>query len=198
MWKSEIETLDAKKTQQIKFFIANRQLSYNEVIQGWKNDAAFRDFYVSLLVQAPFQAFFWESPAVTWASINQPYEFVLVDSPSLSTVKPNASPFAKYLEPKNDNASVIVFENLGKDAVLIVPRELTNQTAYTHFAAFVRNAPSVQVYELFQKLGETLEARLGGQALWVSTSGLGVYWLHVRLDSRPKYYSFQPYKSAFS
>ena len=30
--------------------------------------------------------------------------------------------------------------------------------------------------------------------VWTSTSGLGVYWLHVRLDSRPKYYQHQPFK----
>ena len=30
--------------------------------------------------------------------------------------------------------------------------------------------------------------------LWLSTAGLGVYWLHLRLDTRPKYYSFQPYR----
>jgi len=30
---------------------------------------------------------------------------------------------------------------------------------------------------------------------WLSTSGLGVGWLHVRLDSRPKYYTYEPYKS---
>jgi hypothetical protein len=31
--------------------------------------------------------------------------------------------------------------------------------------------------------------------MWVSTSGLGVYWLYIRLDSFPKYYNFQPYKT---
>ena len=29
--------------------------------------------------------------------------------------------------------------------------------------------------------------------VWLSTSGLGVYWLHVRLDSRPKYYQFKEF-----
>jgi len=27
-----------------------------------------------------------------------------------------------------------------------------------------------------------------------STAGAGVSWLHVRLDDRPKYYGFKPYK----
>ena len=28
---------------------------------------------------------------------------------------------------------------------------------------------------------------------WVSTAGGGVAWLHVRLDSAPKYYTHRPY-----
>jgi hypothetical protein len=31
--------------------------------------------------------------------------------------------------------------------------------------------------------------------MWLSTSGLGVAWLHIRLDSTPKYYQHQPYTS---
>ncbi|WP_391540805.1 DUF6940 family protein [Halomicronema hongdechloris] len=29
---------------------------------------------------------------------------------------------------------------------------------------------------------------------WVNASGLGVAWLHVRLDTRPKYYQHEPYR----
>jgi hypothetical protein len=194
MWKSEIEIVDLRKTQRVKIFLEDKQLTYKEIIQGWKDNAMFRDFYISLLIESPFQSFFWESTAVTRASVHQPYEFVLVDSPQLWMVKPNSSPFANYLEATKDDASVVVFENLGKDAVLVVPRKHTNQTAYTHFAAFIRNAPNAQHHELFQRIGEALEERLSDQPLWVSTSGLGVYWLHIRLDFRPKYYSYLPYK----
>ena len=35
--------------------------------------------------------------------------------------------------------------------------------------------------------------RLGGKPVWLSTAGLGVGWLHVRLDDRPKYYRHAPY-----
>jgi len=30
----------------------------------------------------------------------------------------------------------------------------------------------------------------------LSTAGMGVYWLHVRLDTRPKYYQHTPYRDA--
>ena len=31
--------------------------------------------------------------------------------------------------------------------------------------------------------------------LWLSTNGLGVAWLHARIDARPKYYSHRPYRA---
>ena len=30
--------------------------------------------------------------------------------------------------------------------------------------------------------------------VWVSTNGDGVAWLHVRIDERPKYYAYAPYR----
>jgi len=34
-----------------------------------------------------------------------------------------------------------------------------------------------------------------GNPRWLSTSGLGVSYLHVRIDKRPKYYSFDEYRN---
>ena len=48
--------------------------------------------------------------------------------------------------------------------------------------------------ELWAAVGVAVKEALGEQPLWVSTSGLGVYWLHVRLDSSPKYFQHTPYK----
>ena len=76
----------------------------------------------------------------------------------------------------------------------------TNLDAYAHLANFVRQAPSAQVAQLLQTVGASMIERLEqvdkGTAVYLSTSGLGVYWLHVRLDSRPKYYTFRQYKQA--
>ena len=34
------------------------------------------------------------------------------------------------------------------------------------------------------------------QPRWLSTAGMGIPWVHVRIDSYPKYYRFPPYKVA--
>ena len=43
-------------------------------------------------------------------------------------------------------------------------------------------------------LARELLARIDYRTLWLSTSGLGVAWLHLRLDHEPKYYQYAPYR----
>jgi hypothetical protein len=78
--------------------------------------------------------------------------------------------------------------------MLVVPRPLAEASAYTHVARFFRFAPRAQQDELLRVLGTVVPTMLSDRPLWLSTAGLGVAWLHVRLDSRPKYYRFDRYR----
>ena len=91
---------------------------------------------------------------------------------------------------------MLVFANLGGDAIMIVPRLKTIESAYGHLAAFVREAPEAQRHTLWQVVGEAMTKRVGYRPVWLSTAGGGVSWLHVRLDDRPKYYGFGPYRQS--
>jgi hypothetical protein len=54
-----------------------------------------------------------------------------------------------------------------------------------------------QKERFWQKVGEKMEESLlsaNNAPRWLSTSGLGVSYLHVRIDNRPKYYSFDEYR----
>jgi hypothetical protein len=88
---------------------------------------------------------------------------------------------------------------LRSDATMVSPCEAagTSLDTYTHLAAFLRGAPQEQIDTLWQTVGSAVAAELidrGNSPLWVSTAGGGVAWLHVRLDSRPKYYKHAPYR----
>ena len=89
---------------------------------------------------------------------------------------------------------VVTFPNLGGDAIMVVPCPRAADSVYGHLASFVRNAAESQVHSLWQSVGEAMRKRLSEKAVWLSTAGLGVSWLHVRLDSRPKYYGYAPFK----
>ena len=100
----------------------------------------------------------------------------------------------RYLDDMGLWRSDKAFANHGHDATLIAPCPRVSLSAYPHLAAFIREAPERQRHALWQGVGKALERRLDGRPLWLSTAGLGVYWLHLRLDSHPKYYSFQAYR----
>jgi hypothetical protein len=204
MWKSHIESLDSdtcyrtafsrQRIQQVSISADGKQISYAEAIDLWQHGETFRTFFNSLLADAPFPAFFWETPAVNQLTVKRPFEFVLVDSPQLAKVGSNSSAFASHFAAASDGKAVVTFPNLRQDALLVVPCPQGPPSAYSHLAAFVRQAPESQQHCLWQTVGLTLQQQLQQQPIWLSTSGLGVYWLHVRLDSYTKYYSFQPYR----
>lgn len=167
----------------------HRALSFSEVIDLLATNPAFIDFFNSVLQSSKFSAYFFELPPVTVDSVQNDFEFVLVNSSALARVKPDWSAFAD----KFKSGDVASFDNLGKDARLVSPRPLSNSSNYAHLAVFLQNAPEEQKRELWACVANELKRSIGKQPIWLSTSGLGVYWLHVRICKSPKYYSYKPY-----
>jgi hypothetical protein len=128
---------------------------------------------------------------MTAATPDRPFEFVVSDEPGLIG-RVDAEAFAEHFP--GAAGGVVSFANLGGDAVLVVPCPGGSESAYGHLAAFVRHAPDEQRHALWAAVGRALAARLGAKPVWVSTAGMGVPWLHVRLDDRPKYYRHAPYR----
>ncbi|SDJ91987.1 hypothetical protein SAMN05421823_101423 [Catalinimonas alkaloidigena] len=169
-----------------------RPLTFAEVLNHWETSEAFRAYYLELLADAPFEAFYWEHPGLLTRYLGKPYEFVLLRSASLATRPADAEAFAEFFDT---SALVVDFENLGKNARLIAPTPRTDADHYKFLASFVRHAPKAQQHALFQRIGHRVNAAVNAShTLWLNTAGMGVIWLHVRLDSRPKYYKTQVYK----
>jgi len=191
MWTSHVHKIDERI---IKTTLSDRSgdLSFGAVVELWRDSAEFREYFIKLISGSSFDAFFWETPPVTEETVSRPFEFVLVQSSSLSRLSPDPSPFNSHFSAHPSEA-VLTFPNLGGDALLIVPAPLADATCYTHLAAFIRNAPRSQVDALWCNVGHAMEQRISSRPIWLSTAGMGVSWLHLRLDSRPKYYRHEPY-----
>jgi len=188
--RTKAEVLQDGHIQQYQILDDERVLTSAQILQKWQSDNSFRTFFIGLLADAPFAAYFWETPPITQATLARPFEFVLVDAPSLANAPAERYAFANHFTSE----SVVDFPNLGKDAHLVVPCPQKPGDAFSHLAAFSRRAPLDQQHQFWQRVGSAVTNHLSERPLWVSTSGLGVYWLHVRLDSRPKYYTFRPYR----
>ncbi|MGB1251266.1 MAG: DUF6940 family protein [Candidatus Promineifilaceae bacterium] len=183
--------------RKVKLFDGATQLSfrafYQQLLAG---DQAGRTWLTSQLVACPFDGFFWETPSVTLATVDDPFEFVMINGAALSRLAQNANPFRQQFAAQSQ-LDVIRFANLGGDAQLVVPQPRASQTNYTHLGAFLRSAPAEQVDLFWQTLSEAFWQRLSAKPVWVSTAGLGVSWVHLRLDNRPKYYRHAPYRNDF-
>jgi hypothetical protein len=195
MWDCSPQPLQGGSANRLAPRRDGLHVPYRDVLRYWREDEGFRSFSISLLANASFRAFRWETPPVTTSTLTRDFEFVLLDAPSLDRA-PDTQAFAGQIRSAGTDRSAIAFPNLGNDAVLVVPCPAGPAPAYVHLAAFVRQAPKAQVHDLWRVVGEAMEARLGTDPIWLSTAGMGVSWLHVRLDSRPKYYGFTPYREA--
>lgn len=62
-------------------------------------------------------------------------------------------------------------------------------------AKFLKYGEQKQINEVFKRVGESILEEIESQKMiWLNTAGLGVIWLHVRMDIRPKYYKTKRYK----
>ena len=174
----------------------DQALSYAAVVDLWQNDSPFQDYFTSLLADSPFDGFRWETPSLTNETTNRPFEFVLVNTPGFARRRSDRKTYSEYFTETETDYGVISFPNIRKDATLVVPSPRGNDDDYDHLAAFVRGAPKAQVSSLWCVLGRAVESCLSAKPLWVSTAGGGVAWLHVRIDSRPKYYSYAEHKTS--
>lgn len=191
MWAISTEPLP--KASGLRGFVnhGDQGATFEQVIRAWREDREFRTQFNAALAAAPYSAFRWETPALSRDTQGRLFEFVLLDSPGLAS-RPDAAAFADFFPAARDG--VTIFPNLSGDAVLIVPCPVGKHSAYGHLAAFVRGAPPEQRDALWQAVGQTLIERISTTPLWLSTAGAGVSWLHVRLDQRPKYYGYEPYR----
>lgn len=191
MWQADPITQTPNTTLQFQINEQGEPLSFAQVIQLWQNSAPFRNYFNTLLAEISFEAYYWEVAPMTQTQTYLPFEFVVINSSPLRHIIPDQSAFQEYFAA---GKTVVDFLNLGKDAHLLVPTPIGDANCYAHLAQFVRHAPAAQQDEFWKRVGELYGAGLNEQPLWLSTAGLGVSWLHLRLDSRPKYYRNEGYK----
>jgi hypothetical protein len=168
-------------------------MSFRRMLERLSSDDDFADWFSDTLASFEADACYWEMPPLSANTIDKDAEFVLIDAPSLARRAAEPGAFASYFR-STPGENVVVFANLGGDATLVAPCPCAPNATYPHLAAFLRRATADQVRALWRATAGTVLAQLGSTPIWLSTAGDGIAWLHVRLDSRPKYYCYGPYK----
>ncbi len=171
---------------------AGMELDYRKVLDLWERDQDFVDFYLSIFKKCGFDSYIWETPPVSTNLIDRPFEFVLLNTPRASQ-KPHLETYSQYFDISTTNNGIVTFPNLGHDAILIVPSPYRKDANYSGLAEFFREAPIDQQRTLWKVSARQVKIQLSENPTWVSVAGGGISWLHIRLDSIPKYYRYMPY-----
>lgn len=174
------------------------------------------DSFTAVIRNSNYSGVFFETKGCTTAtSRTKHFEFVLVDTPylkSFAEMNASANVFGEYFRDAG-SAGAVAFSNLGGTSRLIAPvppegadecahdPSCSKLIAYSHLAAFCRQGSPEQVRQVWKLAVGEFDAKLkaneaagDGKLVWFSTSGTGVPWLHLRLDRRPKYYTYRPFK----
>jgi hypothetical protein len=194
MFDATIDTIERGRATKYRITRDGVAATYSVVLDLWSRDTAFRSYFNTLLADAPFSAFRWETPALTKSTATQPFEFVLLNSPGFTSRQTDANTYYEYFTDDASDHGIVTFANLRGDATLVIPSPRTADDVYGHLAAFVRRAPESQLDAFWRIIGTTVKSKVTDSPIWLSTAGGGVAWLHVRLDSKPKYYGYSQYK----
>lgn len=177
-----------KNTIQCNVYVNHKNISFNNAMNYLQHNKKFRNKFINVLKNTQFDAYFLEI-----APSNKPFEFTLVNAPILKNIQPDRNPFKNKLN-KCKNKNIISFMNLSKTSKLIVPCPISNEKAYTHIANFIKYAPKKQIHLFLKQIPIQVKLfKKKYKIVWVNTHGLGVHWIHLRIDSKPKYYKTQKY-----
>jgi hypothetical protein len=167
-------------------------VSFARVLRLWRHDTDFREFFSAALAEAPFATFTWETPALSFDTAEQDFECALMNAPYLDKpATPDA--FRDYFEA---GKAMVSFANPRGDSTLVAPNPPApgiDEAPFASIGPFLRAAPRRLTNALWRATAAAAEQAVSGKPIWISTSGAGVAWLHVRLDSSPKYYRYAPY-----
>lgn len=171
-------------------------LTFFQVLTLWVQDQDFRKFYWQTLIKHGGNGCFWEHPRLTKISANEPYKCVITRTESFTRFAASPDRFRAKMKV---GTSVSAFLNLGRDGLLIIPNESQDDASVNcrDLIAFCSSAPEEWLHEFWERVGKEALKILAENSprQFLSTHGFGVLWLHVRLEERPKYYHYRPFKN---
>jgi hypothetical protein len=134
--------------------------------------------------------FLWRTSVLS-RDADLPYkEEFTEDKRLLSHTRQDLRTFKEHFTKKENQGerNAVAFPNLSGDTILVVPVPRSGKQ-FTNFFYFMKNASKVQQSELWKVVAREARKMLKkNENVWISSHGLGIDYLHIRVCSHPKYY----------
>lgn len=179
-----------------------QEMGVRDFVNRLTDHENFREFLTLTLKKSYLMSFFFECSPISRKLYKQnaPFSFYLIDAPELENVIPDNRAFDMY-EKCDDETGAISTVSKSKDAVLVIPcpRMIDDENSadygddrwYGTLRQFVDNSDAFSYDSLWYTVGKKLVSLLKKyrkRTLYLNTHGTAVPWLHIRIDSKPKYY----------
>ena len=154
----------------------------------------FQNDLKQCVIDSNFKSIFIEFPCLT--NLMEKFEFVIINAVQMENIIPNSSSFKIN---HNNNNNIIITKSLSMDTTLIIPN-INSKNNYADIYNFLDpNNNNLVDIDIISKFWENTASQIilelnSKKKIWISTSGLAVHWLHLRISESPKYYNHEPYK----
>lgn len=98
------------KTYKFTVTLNSQEITFKEVTQLLKESEEFRSELTKQLIEVPFEGFYWEVKPITLNTLNEPFEFVTVNSRRFALITAKKESFVQYFKENKD----VICKNLKK------------------------------------------------------------------------------------
>ena len=134
-------------------------------------------------IKFPDIPFMWKCKPISNLDDKFMYQFHKAKFPQ----EQDLNSFSKYFKNYKNSKKIVSFPNLSKSTQLVVPYPNENKN-YSHLQLFLQNASKQQQQNLWKKIAEVFIKEFNdNNKLYLSTHGLGINYLHIRIKGSPDY-----------
>jgi len=175
-------------------FTRNKKpLTWKEFISESKAKSLSLVLQIQEAISRPnLEKIYFNCPPLTSDDLDNPVEFAILDAPLRSSTD------VESFKDKFVGKSVVTsFNNFNADSLMVcpIPEEGQDVDIYSSLAPFIRSAPIKQQIAFWARVAKDLDTLISERTVWMNTAGDNVSFLHLRLDSKPKYYHYEKYEN---
>ena len=155
--------------------------TWDEVLKKWEKG------YIPSIPFSVSKPFTWKTSCIDKEQKNFYLEEFKEDK-RLKNLKQDLETFKDAFDLFNKDKHCVAKPNLGKDSIMVVPTADKNKQ-YPSLFLFMETASEEKQKALWKLVAkETKKMLKKFDRVWINSNCLGVHYLHVRIDTKPKYY----------
>ena len=181
------------KFKRINIVYKGKHLTFRKLLKLWITDKDFCVFFTKLLGSKTKSKYRFESPKLTKTNLNKKAFFIVYNEPELSsTANPKGIyPVGFILELKKCETKINALLIPGKGGMEHPERMIIPCRPVAHIGQLNRQ-PKKLIHDMWKLAAIAAIQKFNeNKTAFISTHGLGIPWLHIRIEEFPVHYKYK-------